>query len=207
MNPRLAMVEDHPLVLQGMEALLRANRDYAIVYSGPDLRSAVAVDPPVDLLLLDLDLDGVVADPALVAQARDRGTEVLVVSALGTPAAIRGMLDVGVAAFVSKAEPPQVLLEAIDTVLSGGTWTSAQVAIAIFSDARCPHLSDQEQQALMLYASGLKLDAVAHQMNVTTNSAKTYLDRVRAKYAAVGRPIASKIDLYREARRDGYIPD
>ncbi len=207
MTPRLAMVEDHPLVLQGMEALLRANRDYDIVYSGSDLRQAVALDPPVDLLLLDLDLDGVVADPELVAQARHLGVEVLIVSALGTPAAIRRMLDVGVAGFVSKAEPPHVFLEAIDTVLAGGTWTSAQVAIAIFSDTRCPDLSEQEQHALMLYASGLKLDAVAHQMNVTTNSAKTYLDRVRAKYAAVGRPIASKIDLYREARRDGYVPD
>lgn len=209
MNPRLAMVEDHPLVLQGLESLLRAHRDYDIAYSGPDLRQALALDPPVDLLLLDLDLGlrGAMADPTLVAQARHRGTEVLVVSALGTPAAIRAMLDVGVAGFVSKAEPPQVLLEAIDTVLAGGTWTSTQVAIAIFSDTHCPTLSDQEHHALMLYASGLKLDAVAHEMNVSTSSAKTYLDRVRAKYAAVGRPVASKIDLYREARRDGYVPD
>lgn len=207
MNRRLAMVDDHPLVLLAFESLIHERRDYTIVYSGPNLSAALALEPPVDLLLLDLDLGAAEADEESVAQACDRGIRVLVVSALGTPAAIRRMLNAGVAGFVSKAEATTVLLEAVDTVMAGGTWTSPQVAIAIFSDTRCPDLSDQEQHALVLYASGLKLDAVAREMNVTTNSAKTYLDRVRAKYAAVGRPITSKIDLYREARRDGYVDD
>ncbi len=170
MSPRLAMVDDHPLVLLAFESLIRENRDYTIAYRGPDLDRALALQPPADLLLLDLDLGRGRPDQDLVALACEQGVRVLVVSALGTPAAIRGMLNVGVAGFVSKAESTSILLEAIDVVLAGGTWTSPQVAIAIFSDARCPDLSDQEQHALVLYASGLKLDAVAREMNVTTNS-------------------------------------
>jgi DNA-binding NarL/FixJ family response regulator len=133
--------------------------------------------------------------------------KVLVVSALASPLAIRQILDVGVAGFVSKSESTEVLLEALAVVASGGWWTSPQIAIAIFSDVRCPQLSHQEQRALTLYASGLKLDAVARSMEISAHSAKTYIDRVRAKYAAVGRPVTGKIDLYREAHRDGYLPD
>jgi DNA-binding NarL/FixJ family response regulator len=202
---RIALVDDHPLVLQGMAALLAGRPDFEVVYQGADLSTAVGVQPRVDCLLLDLDLGGSFAESGLVAQALDAGTAVLVVSALASPSAIRRMLSLGVAGFVSKAEPSEVLLNAIDAALEGESWTSTQAAFAIFSDSRCPDLSKRERRVLMLYASGLTLDSVARTVGISPNTAKTYLTRVRAKYAVVGRPIRDRVDLYRAARHDGLI--
>jgi DNA-binding CsgD family transcriptional regulator len=75
------------------------------------------------------------------------------------------------------------------------------------SDPLRPTLSDQERRALQLYASGLKMTAVAHTMNVSPHTAKEYIARVRAKYAAAARPARTKTDLYREAVRDHLLDE
>lgn len=59
---------------------------------------------------------------------------------------------------------------------------------------------------LVLYASGLKLDAVARQLGIKTATVREYLERIRAKYDAAGRFAPTKTDLYKQAVRDGLVP-
>jgi DNA-binding CsgD family transcriptional regulator len=66
-------------------------------------------------------------------------------------------------------------------------------------------LSDQEERALILYASDLKLEAVARELGVKPMTAKKYLDRVRAKYVALGRDVHTKTELYKAAVADGRV--
>jgi DNA-binding CsgD family transcriptional regulator len=70
-----------------------------------------------------------------------------------------------------------------------------------------PDLSPRERDALRLYASGLKLAAVARRMDISPHTVKEYLDRVRMKYQQVGRPARTRTELYAEARRDGLLSD
>ena len=62
-----------------------------------------------------------------------------------------------------------------------------------------------ETEALSLYASGLSTNQVAEQMGVQYETAKTYLRRVREKYAKVNRPASKKAELIRRAAEDGYL--
>lgn len=68
-----------------------------------------------------------------------------------------------------------------------------------------PQFSIQELSALQLYASGLKLVEVATQMGVKVTTAKEYVQRVRQKYEAVGRPAPSKLHLRINAQQDGLL--
>jgi DNA-binding CsgD family transcriptional regulator len=68
-----------------------------------------------------------------------------------------------------------------------------------------PKLSQSEGEALALYASGLSTNEVATRMNVQYETAKTYLRRVRDKYARAGRPASTKSELIRRAAEDGYL--
>lgn len=68
-----------------------------------------------------------------------------------------------------------------------------------------PRLSDRERNVLVLYVSGLKMTSVARRLDISPHTAKEYLDRARGKYVAVGRPAPTKVDLHREAMRDGLI--
>jgi DNA-binding CsgD family transcriptional regulator len=68
-----------------------------------------------------------------------------------------------------------------------------------------PKLSAGESQALLLYVSGLSTPEVAERMNVQYETAKTYLRRVREKYAKANRPASKKSELIRRAAEDGYL--
>ena len=63
----------------------------------------------------------------------------------------------------------------------------------------------REAQALSLYASGLSAVEVADRMDVQYETVKTFLRRVREKYAKVGRPASRKDELIRRAAEDGYL--
>lgn len=159
-----------------------------------------------DLVILDLSVDrGPSVDPAAVRSLVDDGIRVLVLSALASPALVREVVRSGISGVVGKRDTEQAVIDAVWAVLHGGEWVTPELAAVIAGDRERPRLSDQEERALVLYASGLTLSEVAKALNVKPDTAKTYLTRVKAKYAAVGRPVRSKVDISRVAAADGYV--
>lgn len=200
-----AIVEDHPLVRDGLVELLTRDLGYLVVYSGDNIDDIFALRPLPDVVILDLDLPGGTVSPSTVGRLGRRGCPVLVYSAMATPSIVRELLMADVPGLVSKRESTQTLAAAIKQVVAGGTWTSPDVASAIAGDASRPRFSDQEERALILYATGLTLPEVATRLGIAPATAATYIKRVRAKYAELGRKASTKTDLHREASRDGII--
>lgn len=203
----VAIIEDHLLVRQGLEGLVRQRPDLELAWSGDSVEDLLSSGVDVRLTLLDLDLNGESPPLHLVAELIDRGSAVLVVSAMGAPAVVRQMLGVGVAGFVAKQDSTTDLGEAIEVVLGGGTWTTPELA-AVMAECEEPEgvsLSDQERRVLVLYASGLKMSSVARRLDISPHTANTYLRRIRAKFADAGRTANTKTDLVREALHDGLL--
>jgi DNA-binding CsgD family transcriptional regulator len=65
-----------------------------------------------------------------------------------------------------------------------------------------PPLSEREHSVLMAYVSGLTLDSAARRLGISTETARTYLKRVGAKYRRAGLPLYTKLDLARQVRLD-----
>ncbi len=209
---RVAVVEDHLLQRQHTMALLAAEPGLKVVHSCdsfPEFLAWYGQANPLDrpnLLILDLMVDrGPSADPTRVATLINLGVRVLVLSAFASPALVRAMLRAGVQGFVGKRDDPQDITAAVWTILDDRPWVTPELAGVIAGDPARPQLSDQEERTLVLYASGLTLPAVAAALGVRPDTAKKYLDRVKAKYAASGREVRTKVDLHREAHRDGFI--
>jgi DNA-binding NarL/FixJ family response regulator len=202
---RIAIIDDHALVRSGLAGVVVRDLGATVVHEGADPEAILGLVPLPDVLLLDLDLGGTVADPELAGRIQAAGCRVLVVSALSDGRSVTAMLDAGVSGFVSKREPPATLVEAITEVMADGTWTSPEVAALVLTGPRRPALSEVQERVLTLYAAGMKLDSVARVMGISPGTAATHLKRARAKYALVGRDTSSRVDLYREALRDGLI--
>ncbi len=66
-----------------------------------------------------------------------------------------------------------------------------------------PRLSQRERSVLMAYTSGMTLAAVAQRVGIRPSTAKTYLERVKAKYREIGRPAYTKLELAQRAHEDG----
>lgn len=203
----VAIVDDHALVRDGLASTCQAHPGTDVVYAGDNLDDLAALPEPPGLVLLDLDLDGRTVAREDAEAILDRGTAILVVSALGSPDTVRAMLRAGVTGFVSKRESSEALHDAIDAVIAGDSWTTPDLAAMLAGDPERPQLSDQEQRALVLYASGLKIQSVARQLGVKPTTAKEYIERVRSKYAAVGRPAPTKVHLHNVAKEDGLLDD
>ena len=205
---RVAVIDDHELVRVGLASLMSSQVTLAIdvVYSGGSVRGAAAASP--DVAILDIDLGpGSTSVSQGVLALQDAGAKVLIISAFEDPTAVRSALEIGALGFVPKRVSLESLLEAIATVARGELYLSIDLAAILAAAVETPNLSPRELDALRLYASGLKLTAVGHRMGISPHTAKEYLDRVRVKYANLGRDARTRTELYAEANRDGLLEE
>ncbi|MBU6213504.1 MAG: response regulator transcription factor [Actinomycetales bacterium] len=205
MTISIAVVDDHRLVRDGLARACEASGRMSVAYEGSSVEEVLQVEKPPHVVLLDIDLHSREVGVDEVSALIERGSAVIVVSATVKPHLVHDFLTAGVRGFVSKSDPTESLLEAIDAVHAGQDWTTPELAGIISRDPRRPNLSAKEIIALQLYASGMKLESVARRMDVAPTTAREYINRVRAKYAAIGRPAPTKLDLHRIAAEDGYL--
>jgi len=203
---RLAVIDDHELVREGLVAVLSQSKEPSIeiAYSGFDISLAIQSKP--DIALLDVDL-GAGSDPVQVNISRfvKAHIAVLMISSSEESQAISNGLNEGALGFVPKRVSSQVLIEALKQVGAGEIFLSVDLAAILTATIDKPDLSPRELDALRLYASGLTLNAVARRMQISPHTAKEYLDRVRNKYGQMGREARTRTELYVAAQDDGLL--
>ncbi|WP_254552610.1 response regulator transcription factor [Kitasatospora sp. MMS16-BH015] len=160
-----------------------------------------------DVVLLDLLLRDGSAPEANVTRLRLAGPRVLMISTQGEPAAMVATVEAGAAGYLTKDHALDRLVAAIDEVAAGRPVHSPELAFALANDERPvrPKLSPRELQVLRDYASGLTLKAAARRAGISPQTAKWYLDQVKAKYQQAGRPTFTKLDLAARAREDTLL--
>lgn len=206
---RVAVVDDDRMLLDGLASWLGQAPDLRLVGAYPtvdQLLSAVtdrAVDPQV--VLLDLVLRDRSEAVDNVTRLVARGLRVLVISVWLNLEQVAATFAAGASGYLTKDHDLAELAAAVHTVVAGGTAYSPELALACLRDPRPerPRLSPQERSVLLAYASGMTLTAAARHAGVRPETAKTYLDRVKAKYQAIGRPTRTKLELAQRVREDG----
>jgi len=162
---------------------------------------------PTDVVVLDYDLADAVSVEGRVRSCRAAGSSVVLLSRSGSAEVRRRALGAGAAALLVGPVPARDIVAAVRSVVAGAR-AAAPVHEPLaesdppFASAR---LSEGEERALRLYATGCSTQDVAVRMNVQYETAKTYLRRVRAKYRLVGRAAGRRADLIERAAEDGYL--
>jgi DNA-binding NarL/FixJ family response regulator len=208
---RLAILDDHEVLLDSLSSWIAVNApDFDLVLSASTWLQLVHSDNfPTDLVFLDFQLKEPVSIEARVRTCRAAGAKVIVLSSLDTRESRERALDAGAAAFLSKTLPMQEVMDAARGIMGVDVDTSPRrdwrpLPSGAAQQSR-PKLSAGEVVALKLYVSGFSTVEVASQMNVQYETAKTYLRRVREKYAKANRPASKKSELIRRAAEDGYL--
>ena len=154
---------------------------------------------------MDLDLGDGVAFTENLTAVEAMNAPVVVVSASASPKVVQSAMSRGVKAYVSKNSTADEFLRAIDAAMRNAAYVSTDLAGILATKVEGVKLSQQEQRALILYSSGMKIDAVARKMEVSPGTVKEYIKRVRAKYSASGIPLPTKVELYRAAQEEGLV--
>jgi DNA-binding NarL/FixJ family response regulator len=160
----------------------------------------------VALAIVDLHLGDGRAPSEIVGVFTARDIPVLVISALNNFESVKSAFSMGANGFVTKDSSIEDIGKAIKSVLAGNQWISPTLSRALtYKESITSQLSAQELKAIILYASGLKLDVVARRMDVAASTVKQYIDRSKAKFRAAGTPVSTKTELYRVLRNEGLI--
>ncbi len=208
---RLAILDDHEVLLDSLDWWISSNApDFELVLSASTWLQLVHSPAfPTDLVFIDFELHEAVSIEARVRTCRAAGAKVIVLASLDSPRSRDRALAAGAAAFVPKSVPMREVMHQARTVMGMRSdaaaerdWRPRPVGVPVQSR---PKLSAGEEQAFRLYVSGLSTPEVAERMNVQYETAKTYLRRVRQKYANANRPASKKAELIRRAAEDGYL--
>lgn len=205
----MGVIDDHPAVARGVVSELGLFLHRPIhEFVASHVAQLVDGDDEVDLILLDIQLRDGTDAAQNVTRLRSRGWPVLLYSQELDLRIIAGCLGAGAMGIVGKHEDPEQLAEAVEVVLGGEPYLNRMWAAAIEEEPHwlAPKLSAREREAMRLYAMGLPLKSVARRMNVSAETAKEFLLRVRRKYSAAQRPADTKMDLFLRAVEDGILP-
>jgi DNA-binding NarL/FixJ family response regulator len=202
----VAVVDDDRMLLDGLASWLAEAPDILLtgVYASVEELFAAGADRP-DVVLLDLVLRDGSRPVDNTARLTSAGFRVLVISVWLDLDQVAATFAAGASGYLTKDHDLAALVAAVRTVAGGATAYTPELALACLRDARPgrPALSGQERAVLVAYASGMTLGAAARHAGVRPETAKTYLDRVKAKYQAIGRPTRTKLELAERVREDG----
>lgn len=201
---RVGVVDDDAMLREGMGAWFSAIPDLRIVASAGSLAELLDDVPGLDVVLLDLNLRDFSDPAANVRLLASQGYRVLIVSTIPDAEHVISTIAAGASGYVTKNRDLVALAEAIREVASGEFALSPELAFVLSRDQRGdrPALSPREREVLGLYASGMTLEAVARRVGIAPGTARTHLGRVKQKYADVGRPAFTKLDLAERHRED-----
>ncbi len=206
---RLAIVDDHRMLLGALTEWIRnAAPDIdmvAAVASWPELLTHPEF--PVDVVLLDLDLKDNIPVSLKISTLKTTGVRVVLMSTYSEPNVVREALAAGALGYLVKSEDASMIVEAIRAAAEGESFVSAELDLALNSGevGGAPKLSAQERRVMALYGGGEPVKAVAYQLGISEETAKSYLKRIREKYRVAGIDVGTKVALRKRAIQDGIL--
>jgi DNA-binding NarL/FixJ family response regulator len=193
---RVMLVDDHPVVREGLRGMLEAEPDLTVVSEAGSGEEAVAVARVVeaDVILMDLrmrDLDGVGATEQILAEHPAR--KVVVLTTYETDADILRAVEAGAAGYLLKDASRADLANAIRAAARGETVLAPSVAGKLVDRVRrpVPHtLSAREVEVLRLVAKGLTNADIGRSLHISEATVKTHLLRTFSKLDVSDRTAA-----------------
>jgi DNA-binding NarL/FixJ family response regulator len=209
---RVLMVDDHPVVLAGLKALVEADADFEVVGNARDGRTALRLAKQLlpDVVVLDIsmpEMNGIEVAAALLAERPE--CRVLVLTVHDDRAYLRQLVEAGVSGYLLKRSASDELIRALHAVVSGGMYLDPAIAGKVVGRARrtlhpqlgqAAELSERETEVLRLVASGHSNKEISTRLNISVKTVETYKARAMEKLG-----YRSRVELVRYAADQGWL--
>ena len=193
---RVMIVDDHPVVRNGLSGMFEGEDEFAVVGEAADgaeaLRRVGALGP--DVILMDLrmpEMDGVTAIARLAETACP--ARVLVLTTYDTDSDVLSAIEAGATGYLLKDAPPDELFRAVRAAARGEAVLSPSVATRVVGQVRAPAqepISQRELEVLELVARGTSNRDAAARLFISEATVKTHLVHIYAKLGVNDRAAA-----------------
>ena len=210
---RVLMVDDHPVVLAGLKALVEADPDYQVVGNARDGRTALRLAKQLlpDVVVLDIsmpEMNGIEVATALLAERPE--CRVLVLTVHEDRAYLRQLVEAGVSGYLLKRSASEELIRALHAVVSGGMYLDPAIAGKVVGRTakgtvhpqlgQVAELSERETDVLRLVAGGHSNKEISARLNISVKTVETYKARAMEKLG-----YRSRVELVRYAADQGWL--
>ncbi|MFN6487381.1 MULTISPECIES: response regulator [unclassified Nostoc] len=197
---RVLVVDDHPVVRQGLIGMLEEAPDIVIVGQGRNGHEAIAVfqQQQPDVTLIDLrmpEMGGVQAITVICNEFPN--ARIIVLTTYDSDEEIYQGLRAGAKGYLLKDSEPEELLTAIRTVTKGQQYIPINVAAKLVQRMTAPELSDRELEVLQLVGQGMSNQEISTALNISESTVKTHINRILSKLDVKDRTQAAIIALKR----------
>jgi DNA-binding NarL/FixJ family response regulator len=202
----IVLADDHPVVLEGLGAILRAQEDMTVLASCPDGSTAIEAIRGLapDIAVLDIampDLNGI---QVLAALALDESspTKVIMLTAAIADEQVVAAIDQGARGFLLKDAAPGALVRCVRAVMAGEQWfppeliEGASTRVAAKRAERAffqQRLSSRELDVVLLVADGLTNKVIGDRLGLTEGTIKIYLHAIYTKLNVPNRTTLAKL--------------
>jgi DNA-binding NarL/FixJ family response regulator len=210
---RVLMVDDHPVVLAGLKALVEADPDFQLVGEARDGRTALRLAQQLlpDVMVLDIsmpEMNGIEVATALLTE--QPACRVLVLTVHEDRAYLRQLVEAGVSGYLLKRSASDELIRALHAVASGGMYLDPAIAGKVVGRAarssanlqpgRAAELSERETDVLRLVAGGHSNKEISARLNISVKTVETYKARAMEKLG-----YRSRVEVVRYAADQGWL--
>jgi DNA-binding NarL/FixJ family response regulator len=194
---RVLVVDEHPVVRQGVRALLERGFEAAEVTDASSLQAALdgmGTDHP-DVTIVDPWRAGGEVESVLTTLTAKIGSPIVVFTADGGARLLSEALKAGVKGYVRKDSPGEDLVRAIQAARDGEFYVDPALSSTIVLDEGDKTLSDRQREILQMLADGMQTEAVAIKLGLSTETVRTHTKRILAKLGADTRTQAVAIGI------------
>ncbi len=182
---RLLLVDDHPLVRDGLKSRLATEIDISVVGEAGDAPEALAAlaDCMPTLVLMDIgmkDVNGIELTASLLQRAPQ--LMVLMLSMYDSVEYAQRAMQAGARGYVLKDSPSSEILSALRTVAAGGTYLSPLIAQRLFrAPAPRNQMSTRELDILACLAQGQSSKQIARALDLSVRTVESHRQNIRRK--------------------------
>jgi DNA-binding NarL/FixJ family response regulator len=188
---RIMLVDDHPLVRDGLRARLEAVPHFRVVAEAGSGAEALAMLGAfhVDLVLMDITMrDGSGIEATLHLSRSHPDIAVLILSMHDKLEYVTQAMQAGARGYVLKDAPGKDIVLAIDTVMAGGIYYSAPVARQLARPAIPDNqLTSREQEVLRHIANGESNKRIARELDLSVRTVETHRLNIKRKLGIEGQ--------------------
>lgn len=187
---RILIADDHPIVRQGLVAILNDQPDMSIVAEVNNGEEAIAqfrLHQP-DVAILDLQMPKVGGVEAITTiRSEFPNASIIMLSIYETDEDIYQGLRAGARAYLLKDTPCLEIVEVIRAVSEGQRYVPAEIGTKLAARMERPSLSAREFDVLTLMVKGKSNKAISSELNITENTVKFHVTNVMLKLGASDR--------------------
>ncbi|MCE7067955.1 response regulator transcription factor [Dyadobacter sp. CY326] len=187
MNVRILIVDDHPLVLEGLKSLLSESEGISVVGTATNAIDAISFlkNNEVDIAFLDINLPDI-SGIELCKKVKDQFPEVktLALSTFSERAYVSRMIQNGASGYLIKSSSKEEILEAIQQVQAGGYFMNVNFdqAAATSAPKTIPFLTRREKEVLILIAEGMTNPQIADKLFISVTTVNSHRQNLLMKF-------------------------